>query len=137
MEFHPHKCQVLTITNKTKPLKTSYNFHNVTLEKIDSARYLWVEIHKKLKLKQHVASTCKKANQTINFLQRNLRGCTKSLKAKAYNIYVKPKKKFESPIWKLTSPVNNYSLMRQIEQVQRKAGRFVTSDFKRFYIDVT
>ena len=32
MEFHPHKCKVLTITNKTKPLKTSYNIHNVTLE---------------------------------------------------------------------------------------------------------
>ena len=86
MKFHPHKCKVLTITNKTKPLKTSYNIHNVTLEKVDSAKYLGVEIHKKLKWKQHITNTCKKANQTFDFLQRNIRGCTKSLKAKAYNI---------------------------------------------------
>ena len=50
MEFHPHKCKVLTITNKTKPLKISYNIHNVTLEKVDSAKYLGVEIHKKAKM---------------------------------------------------------------------------------------
>ena len=86
MEFHPHKCKVLTITNKTKPLKTSYNIHNVTLQKVDSAKYLGVEIHKKLKWKQHITNTCKKANQTFDFLQRNIRGSTKSLKAKAYNI---------------------------------------------------
>ena len=129
MEFHPKKCQVLTITNKTKPIQTSYNIHNETLEKVDSAKYLGVHIHKKLKWNLHVANTCKKANQTINFLQRNLRGCSKSIKTKAYNIYVKPIINYTSSIW---NPVNNLTLTKQIEQVQRKGARFVCSNWSRY-----
>ena len=124
MELSPPKYKVPT--NQTKPLKTSYNIHNVTLEKVNSAKYLVVEIHKKLKWKQHVANTCKKAKRIINFLQRNLRGCTKSLKTKAYNTYVKPILNYASPIWNL---VNNHSLTKQVKQVQRKAVHFVSSDW--------
>ena len=43
MELSPPKYKVLT--NQTKPLKTSYNINNVTLEKVNSAKYLVVEIH--------------------------------------------------------------------------------------------
>ena len=126
MEFHPKKCKVLSVTNKTKPLKTSYKIHNETLESVDSAKYLGVEIHKKLKWKVHVANICKKSNQIINFLQRNLRGCTRSIKTKAYNIYVKPILNYASSVW---NPVNNDTLTKQLEQVQRKAARFVNSDW--------
>ena len=126
MEFHPKKCKVLTITNKTKPIKTSYKIHNETLENVESAKYLGVEIHKKLKWNIHVANTCKKANQTINFLQRNLRGCKKSIKIKAYNIFVKPILQYASTVW---NPVNCIGLTKQLEQVQRKAARFVCCDW--------
>ena len=34
MEFHPKKCKQLTITNKTKPLDTTYTIHNENLEKV-------------------------------------------------------------------------------------------------------
>ena len=126
MEFHPQKCKILTITNKTKPLDTSYNIHNENLEKVDTAKYLGVEIHKKLKWNQHVAAICKKSNRILNFLQRNLRGCTKSIKEKAYNIYVKPILNYAAPIW---NPVNNQALIKQIEKVQRKAARFVFANW--------
>ena len=69
---------------------------------------------------------CKKANQTLNFLQRNLRGCHKSIKAKAYNIYVQHIVNYASTAW---NPVNNQSLTKQLEQVQRKAARFVCSNW--------
>ena len=126
MEFHPKKCKVLTITNKTKPLKTSYTIHDVALESVASAKYLGVEVHRKLKWNTQVAIVCKKANQTINFLARNLRGCKKSIKSRAYTIYVKPILTYASSVW---NPVNNQSLTTQIEQIQRKAARFVYSDW--------
>ena len=71
-------------------------------------------------------TACRQHLKKINFLQRNLRGCTKSLKANANNTYVKPILNFASPIW---NPVNNHSLTKQIEQVQRKAARFVSSEW--------
>ena len=39
---------------------------------------------------------------------------------------MKPILNYASPIW---NPVNNHSLTRQIEQVQRKGARFVTSNW--------
>ena len=126
MEFHPKKCKVLSVTNKTKPVHASYKIHNEILENVDSAKYLGVEIHQKLKWNIHVANVCKKSNQIINFLQRNLRGCNKSIKAKAYNTYVKPILNYASSVW---NPVNNDTLTKQLEQVQRKAARFVCSDW--------
>ena len=37
MEFHPDKCQVLRITNKTKPIQVNYNIHDVRLSQVESA----------------------------------------------------------------------------------------------------
>ena len=125
MEFHPQKCKVLTITNKIKPIETSYTIHHENLEKVESSKYLGVEIHKKLKWNRHVGNVCKRANRVLNFLQRNLRGCSKSIKTKAYKTYVKPILNYASTSW---NPVNNHTLTKQLEQVQRKAARFVCSN---------
>ena len=54
MEFHPHKCQVIHITNKTKPLKHLYNIHGHILEEVESAKYLGVNIHHKLSWNTHI-----------------------------------------------------------------------------------
>ena len=72
MEFHPQKCKVLSITNKTKPLKTSYMIHNEHLENVKNAKYLGVTLDKKLKWNVHVSTVCKKATQKRIFLQRNM-----------------------------------------------------------------
>ena len=107
MQFYPQKCKVLTITNKIKPIETSYTIHHENLEKVESSKYLGVEIHKKLKWNRHVGNVCKRANCALSFLQRNLRGCSKSIKTKAYNTYVKPILNYASTSW---NPVNNQSL---------------------------
>ena len=46
MSCHPEKCNLLTITNKLKPLDTSYNMKNHTLEKEDEKKYLGVYLQK-------------------------------------------------------------------------------------------
>ena len=38
MEFHPGKCQLLRITNKTEPIKSTYFIHDTLISKTDSAK---------------------------------------------------------------------------------------------------
>ncbi|MCG8430830.1 MAG: hypothetical protein MJA29_06640, partial [Candidatus Omnitrophica bacterium] len=50
MEFHPGKCQLLRITNKTKYfISHDYYIHGVKLDLTDSAKYLGVIIDSKLR----------------------------------------------------------------------------------------
>jgi retron-type reverse transcriptase len=40
MEFHPSKCQTVRVTNKRRPICTSYTIHGEELETVPSAKYL-------------------------------------------------------------------------------------------------
>ena len=126
MEFHPQKCKHLTITNKTKPIESTYSIHNEDLEKVSNAKYLGVTLNKKLKWNTHADITCKKANQKRSFLQRNLRGCSRKTKEKAFNTYVRPILSYASPVW---NPISNQTLCDSLEMVQRKGARFVHSNW--------
>ena len=75
MEFHPNKCKVLRITNKRKEIKYRYLLHNVILKDVSNAKYLGVTMHTRLLWKNHVHEICGEANQTRQFLQRNLVAC--------------------------------------------------------------
>ena len=118
----------MTITNKSKPVISSYNIHNQQLECVDNAKYLGVTLNKKMKWNTHIAAITKKANQQLMFLQRNLRGCPKSMKVKAYNVYVKPTLMYAPSVW---NPVGSLKqgLRMQLDKVQRKAARFVSSNW--------
>ena len=126
MEFHPEKCKHLTITNKSKPIESSYSIHQTELEKVSNAKYLGVTLNNKLKWNTHIDTVCKKANQKRSFLQRNLWNCSRNIKAKAFNTYVRPILSYASPVW---NPVSNQSLCDNLEMVQRKGARFVFSNW--------
>jgi myo-inositol-hexaphosphate 3-phosphohydrolase len=40
MEFHPGKCNVLTISKKASLVKYQYNLHGHILESVNNAKYL-------------------------------------------------------------------------------------------------
>ena len=126
MEFHPGKCKSLTVTNKTKPICSTYNIHNENLENVTNAKYLGVTINKNLKWNIHVDSICKKAIQKQRFLQRNMRKCSRKSRIKAYKTYVQPILNYASPVW---NPVATKTLCDKLENVQRKAARFVFNDW--------
>ena len=126
MEFHPGKCKSLTITNKTKPLRSTYSIHNEQLENVTNAKYLGVTINKNLKWNTHIDSICKKAEQKQRFLQRNMRKCSRNMRIKAYQTYIQPIVNYASPVW---NPVGSKLLIDKVENIQRKGARFVNNDW--------
>ena len=85
MSFHPEKCNILSITKKLKrnPLTNCYILHGHQLEQVQSAKYLGVSITSDMKWSEHIANICKKANNTLSFLRRNLNISNSNLKEKA------------------------------------------------------
>ena len=54
MEFNPSKCQVLHITRSRNPIRYNYTMHGQTLESVESARYLGVDISSDLGFSHHI-----------------------------------------------------------------------------------
>jgi molybdopterin biosynthesis enzyme MoaB len=48
------KCQITNITSKRNIISHKYNIHGHTLEVVDSANYLGLNIHKSLKWNDHL-----------------------------------------------------------------------------------
>ena len=127
MSFHPSKCQVMQITNKKKPLNTTYTIHGELLETVDSTKYLGVHLQNNLSWNTHVKEITRKANRTCSFLYRNLKKCPKETKELAYRSLVRPILEYASPVWDPHTQCN----INDIESVQRRAARFVSNDYCR------
>ena len=125
MEFHPDKCQVLRITNKTKPIQVNYNIHDVRLSQVESAKYLGVTIDSRLSWRTQCNTQCNKANSTLAFLQRNLIGCPRGVKEKCFNTFVRPTLEYGCSVW---DPHQAY-LIEKLEKVQKRGARFVTGNY--------
>ena len=99
MQFHPAKCTVHTVTNKRNPIVTEYTIRGQLLVAVTSARYLGVTITDKVNWSQHIDSITNKANRTLDFLRRNLKISSISIKEQAYKTLVRPLVEYASPVW--------------------------------------
>ena len=54
MKFNPDKCEHISVTNKKKPLKTSYSLHGQTLKQVKNTKYLGVTIDNSLSWNDHI-----------------------------------------------------------------------------------
>ena len=84
MEFHTSKCQVISITNKVKPIIGKYQVHDHILEQVNCAKYLGIYIDCKLAFNTHVDAIVKKANSPRALLARNIPRCCRKVKQMAY-----------------------------------------------------
>ena len=85
---------------------------------MDSIKYLGVSVTHDLRWNTHISSMCTKANRTLGFLRQNLYQCPQDVKEAAY--------------WGLVGPILEYGsmvLQQEIEKVQNRAARFVTSNY--------
>jgi len=126
MSFNLSKCEHLIITNKCLPITSDYHIEGCTINKVDSCKYLGATIN--LSWSKYIANIVSKAHSVCDFLQRNSRQCSASVKAKAYLAFVRPIVEYASVIW---SPYTT-SDITALEAVQRKAARFVCNDFSSY-----
>ena len=125
MEFHPGKCQILSITrNKTK-IEQNYTLHGQVLERVDSAKYLGVTLTSDLRWNKHIEKISTKANNTLSFLRRNLQVKSPELKTKAYNTLVRPQVEYAATVW---DPHKTHNIQR-VEMVQRRAARYTLNRY--------
>ena len=124
MQFNASKCQVLRVTLKRKPVAASYTISGQTLEEVDSAKLLGVDIDSKLTFNNYIDSICKRANSSRAFLSRNLRSCTKDTRDITYKTYIRPTVEYASTVWDPDTSRNT----KKLEQVQRHSARYVTDN---------
>ena len=127
MQFHPEKCEVITISNRRSPTKYGYSIHGHQLQHVDNAKYLGVTINKSLSWNPHVDNVTKKANQTLAFLRRNIGMCSQDSKEQAYKTFVRPTLEYASTVWDPHTARN----INAVEMVQRRAARFTTGNYHR------
>ena len=60
MEFHPRKCESLSISRKRAPLIGQYKLHGHTLENKEEIKYLGVTITKDLRWHSHINNAAKR-----------------------------------------------------------------------------
>ena len=90
MAFHPEKCVFIQVTNKRNPITANYTIHGHRLDVVDSSKYLGVTISKDLRWDNHINNVTAKANKTLGFIRRNMRGCRTSQRSAAYQGLVRP-----------------------------------------------
>ena len=125
MEFHPQKCQVLSITKNRRPIQHQYTLHGHVLENVKDAKYLGVTISNDFRWSKHIDIIISKASQNLGFLRRNLQISSKDIKSRAYKAIVRPLLEYSPCIW---DPSTSKDIDR-IEMIQRRAARFVSNRY--------
>ena len=125
MTFHPDKCPVLTITNKTNPVKHNYLLHNHTLESVSSAKYLGITLQSDLKWTQHANNIVANANKSLGSLKRNLKTSNTNIKSQAYLSLVRPKLEYACSVWNPHTAEH----CNKIEMVQRRGARYACNRY--------
>ena len=129
MEFHPDKCQVLTVTNKRNRTGFTYNIHGIPLKPHDTAKYLGVTIDSTLSWDAHLKDIYKKASFMLSFLERNLQKVPQHIKAQSYNALVRPLLEYGCCAWDPHTAAH----IDRLELIHKRAARFVTGNFARVH----
>ena len=127
MQFNISKCVHLPITNKTKPSSHQYSLFGQPLSKVTSHAYLGVKLDSKLFWAKHITEITTKSSKVLGMVKRTLGPSKPEVKDTAYNMLVRPKLEYASPIW---NP-HTSSQINRLERIQHYAARFVANDHRR------
>ena len=126
MQFNSKKCHILSITRQRSKSATTYTLGTEVLSQVDSYPYLGVTVSSDLRWHNHVSCISTKATRTLNFIRRNIHGCSAETKALAYTSLVRPHLEYASSAWDPYLAVD----VSQLESVQRRAARFACNDYR-------
>ena len=127
MNFNATKCHVLSVTKKTQPLMFPYTIGGQQLQHVTHHPYLGVELGDDLSWGTHLDKMIPKAQRTLNLLRRNLSDCSQNIKDVVFKTLVRPVLEYASTSW---DPYQAKHIHR-MENVQRRAARFVTGQHQR------
>ena len=127
MEFHPDKCEVISISRKRVPTTYQYTLHGQQLKHVDATKYLGVKITKDLRWDSHVDAVTAKATRSLNFIRRNIRIGNPTIKQHAYKTLVRPILEYSQTVW----DPHTACAAKRIEAVQRRAARFTCNRYRR------
>jgi len=116
----------IRVTNKRNIIQGNYEIHGEQLKNVTKAKYLGVVIANNLSWKHHVDLVTTKASNTRIFLQRNLPKSDKETRISCYKTFVRPIIEYASTVW---DPVENQSLVKKVEMVQRKSLRWILNQW--------
>ena len=101
---------------------------DTSLESVQHTKYLGVTISDDLRWNRLVADLTGRANKLRGLLRRNLSTCDGRVKEAAYLGLIRPLLEYASQAW---DPFTD-NLSNEIEKIQRRAARFVRSDYQNY-----
>ena len=101
---------------------------HTSLESVQYTKYLEVTISDDLRWNCHIADITGRADKLLGLLRRNLSTCDRRVKEAACLGLVRPLLEYASQAW---DPYTD-NLSNEIEKIQRRAARFVTSDYQNY-----
>jgi hypothetical protein len=125
MEFNPSKCQVLHVTRNKNVIMQKYYLHGQVLDSVSDAKYLGLDLSSDLKYNTHISRITSNANRTLGYIKRNVTTTHQRVRELAYKSLVRPQLEYASAIW---SPYTKSNITK-VEQVQRRATRWVRNDY--------
>ena len=127
MAFNPSMCYVLRVCRTKCPFIHPYTMLGHTLQAVDHYPYSEFTLSDNLNWKPYILNTTNKANLALGFVKRNLHNCPQKVKDQAYKSLVRPRLKYGCTVW---DPYRAYQ-KSWLEQVQRRAARFVPRTYTR------
>ena len=108
-------------------MRSDYQLKGVTLGQAKNSPYLGVSISENLEWGDHISKIASKANSTLGFLRRSLKGCPSKLKEIAYFSMVRSLLEYSCPVW----DPNRQGDIDKLNKIQRAAPHFVTNNYQR------
>ncbi|KAK3085493.1 hypothetical protein FSP39_004174 [Pinctada imbricata] len=125
MQFHPEKCNSMSITRSRSPFKSTYTLKGHQLEPVNTAKYLGITLSSNMSWDCHINNISSKANKILGFLKRNLKIKQEHTKSLAYKSLVRSNLEYCSSVWSPHTKTN----IKRLEDVQRRAARYVTNRY--------
>ena len=113
MEFHPWKCNSMSITRSRTSIENRYSLKGHIFENVKEAKYLGVTLSSNLTWNTQICNITGKANKLLGFLRRNLKVRNETTKENAYKA-IDSKIKFRILL---------YSMVATYQKEQRWIGK--------------
>jgi ribonucleases P/MRP protein subunit RPP40 len=127
MKLNEDKSQLIKFTTKRSINQIKYNYivNSTSLTRVKNVKYLGITVNSKLNWRPQIEKMVKKGTNSLNFVMRNIRGSSSTVKEMAYKSLVRPILEYACASW----DPHEQCLIDMVEKVQRRAARKVLGKY--------